>query len=115
MSKSVYVPDAGDVVSLELGLQDQGFGYVRKPSALVISPASYNAKTGLMVCCPITTKIRRYPFEVVTEVNGLMCAILSDQIKTLDWNARFVKKVSVASALLMAHVRAKMKALLLIL
>lgn len=114
MKKSVYIPEAGDVVSLQLGKEDYGLGYVRMPSALVISPASYNGKTGLMVCCQITTKIRRYPFEVVTEVNGLMCAILSDQIKTLDWNARFVKKVSVASALLMVHVRAQMKALLLI-
>lgn len=115
MIKPVYIPDAGDVVSLQLGSQDSGLGYVRHPSALVISPASYNGKTGLMVCCPITPKIRRHPFEVVTEVNGLLYAILSDQIKTLDWNARFVKKTTVASALLMVHVRARMKALLLIL
>ena len=115
MRKPGYIPDAGDVVALQLGSEDTGMGYFRKPSALVLSPASYNAKTGLMVCCPITSKIRRHPFEVVTELNGSGYAILSDQIKTLDWNARFVEKISVASALLMAHVRAKIKALLLIL
>ncbi len=114
MRKPDYVPEAGDVVALQLGPQD-GLSLVSQPSALVISPASYNAKTGLMICCPITKKIRHHPFEVVTQVNGVTCAILSDQIKTLDWKARFVKKITVASALLMAHVRAKMKALLLIL
>jgi mRNA interferase MazF len=55
--------------------------------ALVISPASYNGKTGLMVRCPLSTQIKGRPFEVLTEVAGVDWA-LSDQVKLLDWKAR---------------------------
>jgi mRNA interferase MazF len=49
-----FVPDAGDVVWLEFDPQvgDQQSGH--RP-AVVLSPESYNGKTGLMVCCPLTT------------------------------------------------------------
>jgi mRNA interferase MazF len=60
--------------------------------ALVISPANYNGKTGLIVCCPMSTKIKGHPFEVVTEVDGMECAALSDQVKSLDWKIRRAKK-----------------------
>ena len=82
--------------------------------ALVISPASYNGKAGLMVCCPMTTRIKGHPFEVVTEVDGVASAVLSDQVKSLDWQIRRTKKKSAVPASVMAHVRAKIKALLLI-
>jgi mRNA interferase MazF len=80
--------------------------------ALVVSPASYNGKTGLMVCCPMSTKIKGHPFEVVTQVDGVDCAVLSDQVKSLDWKIRRAKKKAAVSADVMLHVRAKMKALL---
>ena len=32
--------------------------------ALVLSPRAYNDKPNLMVCCPMTTQIKDYPFEV---------------------------------------------------
>ncbi|WP_331271191.1 type II toxin-antitoxin system PemK/MazF family toxin, partial [Komagataeibacter europaeus] len=32
--------------------------------AVLLSPASYNAKAGMTLCCPMTTKIKGYPFEV---------------------------------------------------
>jgi len=80
--------------------------------ALVISPASYNGKTGLMVCCPMSTKIKGHPFEVVTQVDGVDCAVLSDQVKSLHWKIRRAKKKAAVSADVMLHVRAKMKALL---
>ena len=80
--------------------------------AVVLSPASYNGKTGLMVCCPMTTKIKGHPFEVVAQVDGVDCAVLSDQVKSLDWKVRQAKKKGVVSAEVMLHVRAKMKALL---
>lgn len=65
-----------------------------------------------MVCCPMSTKIKGHPFEVVTTVDGVDCAVLSDQIKSLDWKVRRAKKKAVVNADVMLHVRAKMKALL---
>jgi mRNA interferase MazF len=60
----------------------------RRP-AVVISPQNYNGKVGLAILCPITNQIKGYPFEVLIP-DGLPVegAILSDQIKSLDWRAR---------------------------
>lgn len=113
MVTRAYVPDAGDVVWLEFDPQ-AGHEQAGHRPALVISPASYNGKTGLMVCCPMTTKIKGHPFEVVTQIDDVDCVVLSDQVKSLDWKVRHAKKKAAVSTTVMAHVRAKMKALLMI-
>jgi mRNA interferase MazF len=60
----------------------------RRP-AVVLSPASYNAKVGLAILCPITRQIKKYPFEVVIPAGlAIEGAILSDQVKSLDWRVR---------------------------
>ena len=41
-----------------------------------------------MVCAPVTTKIKGYPFEVLVELEGKESAVLSDHLKSLDWRAR---------------------------
>ena len=76
-----YVPDAGDIVWLHF---DPQAGH--RP-ALVLSPAAYNAKTGLMLCCPMTTQLKGYPFEVVI-AGDRPSAVLADQVKSLDWVVR---------------------------
>lgn len=106
-----YVPDTAEVVWLEFDPQ-AGHEQAGHRPTLVISPSTYNGKTGLMVCCPMTTKIKGHPFEVVTEVDGVACAVLSDQVKSLDWKIRRAKRKAVVSDDVMLHVRAKMKALL---
>jgi mRNA interferase MazF len=106
-----YVPDTGEVVWLRFDPQAGHEQSGHRP-ALVISPASYNGKTGLMVCCPMSTKIKGHPFEVLAEVDGVECAVLSDQVKSLDWRVRRTKKKGVVSDDVLVHVRAKMKALL---
>lgn len=106
-----YVPDTGEVVWLEFDPQ-AGHEQAGHRPALVISPASYNGKTGLMVCCPMSTRIKGHPFEVVTQVDGVDCAVLSDQVKSLDWKVRRAKKKAIVSEEVLMHVRAKMKALL---
>lgn len=111
MPSRAYVPDASDVVWLEFDPQ-AGHEQAGHRPALVISPASYNGKSGLMICCPISTKIKGHPFEVITAVDGIDSAVLSDQVKSLDWKIRRAKKKTEVSADVMLHVRAKMKALL---
>lgn len=112
-SAGSYVPEAGDVLWLEFDPQ-AGHEQAGHRPALVISPASYNGKTDLMVCCPLSTKIKGYPFEVVIEVHGVPNVVLSDQVKSLDWNARRAQKKAVVSRDVMGQVRAKIKALLVI-
>ena len=83
-----YIPRRGDIVWISLTPQVGHEQAGRRP-ALVVSPSSYNAKVGLAVFCPITSQIKGYPFEVIIparlQISG---AILSDQVKNLDWRAR---------------------------
>lgn len=111
MAARGYVPDAGDVVWLEFDPQ-AGHEQAGHRPALVISPAAYNGRAGLMVCCPMTTRIKGHPFEVLTEMDGVASAVLSDQVKSLDWKVRRAKKKGAVPSAVMAHVRAKIKALL---
>ncbi len=64
--------------------------------------------------CPMTTKIKGHPFEVIAEADGIPSAVLADQVKSLDWKVRNAKRKGTVAADVMVHVRAKIKALLLI-
>ena len=81
-----YVPEAGDVVWLDFTPQ-AGHEQAGHRPALVLSPATYNDKTSLMVCCPITTQIKNYPFEVLVGSTP-PSVVLADQVKSLDWRVR---------------------------
>lgn len=85
---SRYQPDRGDLMWLDFNPQAGHEQAGRRP-ALVVSPLAYNARTGLALCCPITSHIKGYPFEVLVpdglKVSG---AVLSDHVKNLDWRAR---------------------------
>ena len=60
----------------------------RRP-ALVLSPASYNGRVGLAILCPITSRVKGYPFEVALPAEGAVSGVvLSDQVKSLDWRTR---------------------------
>jgi mRNA interferase MazF len=106
-----YVPDERDVVWLEFDPQAGHEQSGHRP-ALVVSPAAYNGKTGLMVCCPMTTQVKGYPFEVRTRLDGVESAVLSDQVKSLDWKVWRARRKGQVSESEMAEVRAKIKALL---
>ena len=108
---SPYVPDAGDIVWLDFDPQ-AGHEQAGRHPALVLSPASYNDKTSLMVCCPMTTQIKDYPFEVVITGNT-PSAVLSNQVKSLDWRRRRASRKGVVTPAELAIVRAKIRALLL--
>lgn len=83
-----YVPDRGDVVWLTLDPQ-KGHGQAGRRPVLTLSPLSYNSRIGLILCCPITTQVKGYPFEVaVPEGTKLRGVILADQVKSFDWKER---------------------------
>lgn len=107
-----YVPDRGDVVWLNFTPQ-AGHEQAGHRPALVLSPASYNGKTGLMLCCPITGQVKGYPFEVLLDAGGgARGVILSDQVKNLDWRARQAKRKGAVSKAVMDQTLARIRVLL---
>lgn len=75
----------------QLGHEQRG----RRP-ALTLSRAAYNGKVGLALFCPITTKVKGYPFEVAIAGKRIAGCVLSDQVKSLDWmvrNIEFIEKL----------------------
>jgi mRNA interferase MazF len=107
---AVYIPEAGDVVWLQFDPQ-AGHEQAGHRPALVLSPVAYNGKTGLMLCCPLTSQIKGYPFEVLIDGERASVA-LADQVKSLDWRARQAMRKGRASHAELAEVRAKIFALL---
>jgi len=95
-----YIPDRGDAVWIQFDPQAGHEQRGHRP-ALVLSPASYNGRTGLAILCPITSQEKGYPFEVrLPDKLKLSGVILADQVKSLDWRVRkatFIGKVSQAT------------------
>jgi mRNA interferase MazF len=105
-----YVPVAGDIVWLNFTPQ-AGHEQAGHRPALVVSPAAYNDKTSLLICCPMTTQAKNYPFEVL--ITGAQASVvLADQVKSVDWRARKVRRKAAVSAEELAEVRAKILTLI---
>ena len=104
-----YVPEAGDIVWLHFTPQ-AGHEQAGHRPAVVISPARYN-RIGLMLCCPMTTKVKGYPFEVAV-AGAMPSVVLSDQVKSLDWRARRARRKGAVKEAELAEVRAKALALI---
>jgi mRNA interferase MazF len=86
----------------------------RRP-ALVLSPAVYNGKASLMICCPVTNQTKGYPFEVTVAPvpgNNLTGVILADQVRCLDWRERNAAKMGAVTLQCVMDVGRKIKALL---
>lgn len=88
MKRRGWVPRRGDAVWISLEPQ-AGHEQAGHRPALVVSPESYNRKVGLALFCPITNRAKGYPFEVaIPEGVAVSGVVLSDQVKSLDWQAR---------------------------
>lgn len=106
---TIYIPGRGDIVWLQFNPQT-GHEQAGLRPALVISPQSYNGKVGLALVCPVTSKAKGYPFEVLLpdslEVSGV---ILSDQVKSLDWQARNARYVCTVPVQVITEVLGKIQ------
>jgi mRNA interferase MazF len=108
-----YIPQRGDAVWITLNPQAGHEQAGRRP-AVILSPKSYNSKTGLAILCPITSQVKGYPFEVsLPEGLSITGAILSDQIKSLDWHTRNAELICTLSDEVMYEVLEKLGTLLI--
>jgi mRNA interferase MazF len=84
----------------------------RRP-AVVLSPARYNEKAGLVVVCPITNQVKQYPFEVPLPSNSkIQGVILADHLKSVDWRQRNAQKAGVLAGAVLDQVLQRIAALL---
>jgi mRNA interferase MazF len=110
--KPAHIPDTGDLIWLSFTPQ-AGREQAGGRPGLVLTPRSYNAKVGLCLVCPVTQHAKGYPFEVALP-DGLPVqgVVLSDHIKSTDWQERGGDYIANAPANVVDEVRAKLKPLL---
>jgi mRNA interferase MazF len=111
-SGSNYCPDAGDFIWISLdptvGHEQRG----RRP-AIVLSRRAYNERASLCIACPITSRIKGYPFEVaIPSGHGVSGAVLADQPRSLSWPQRNVELIDRSGPELLNEVREKIAALI---
>ena len=91
------VPRKGDFIAVAFDPQSGHEQRGRRP-ALVVSNDLFNKHTGLCIACPITSTRRDYPFHVaIPEGQDVTGFVMVEQVESLDFRARGVKRIGVAS------------------
>lgn len=94
-----YIPHRGDLVWIDFDPQAGREQAGRRP-AIILSDKKYNARSELVILCPITSQLKPYPFIVALPPNILPkpSYALADQVKSLDWTKRNVSFIAKAPA-----------------
>ena len=109
---AAYVPETADLIWLDFTPQSGREQAGRRPG-LVLSPSSYNRKSGLALVCPITSHAKGYPFEVVLPSDGqIVGAVLADHLRSVDWASRNARRAGKAPTEIMRDVRERLGLLL---
>jgi len=96
----MYIPDKGDIVSLNFD-PSAGKEIMKRRPAFVISRKVFNEHTGFAVVAPITSTIRKMKLEVVLPDEMLTDgSVLIHQIKSLDFEERQVELIEKAPDLI---------------
>jgi len=118
MVAAEYVPDTGDLIKVNFsgprsGAEQGGHEQADWRPAVVLSPKGYNRRSGLAIVVPVTSAIKGYPFEVDLppglKITG---TILSDAVRSIDWQQRHVRYFDKAPGEVLRSVRAKLAVLL---
>lgn len=92
-----YVPRQGDFITVTLDPQSGHEQKGRRP-ALVVSKDAFNRATGLAIVCPVTNTRRDFPFHVAVPDDGKLTGfIMVEQVKSIDFRARGVRRIQRAS------------------
>jgi mRNA interferase MazF len=98
-----YIPDRNDIISLDFDpAKGKEIGKYRP--ALVLSSQQYNAQTGLLICCPISTSVRGNVTEVAVDNLDKPSVVASSLIQTLSWKDRNTKFITTAQSGVMDEV-----------
>jgi mRNA interferase MazF len=112
MAPRRYVPDRGDFIWIQLNPRKGHEQSGRRP-ALVLSPKSYNRRTGLCILCPATRQAKGYAFEVPVKAAGVEGVILADHIRCVDWRARDAQFIQRVDPCVLDEIIARLEALVI--
>lgn len=102
-------PDAGEIIWVDFDPQAGREQAGHRP-AVVLTAAAYNLRSGLLICVPLTTRVKGYPFEV--PVAGARNGVaLIDHVRSIDWRARGARAKGRVSEDELEEIRAKLQAL----
>jgi mRNA interferase MazF len=77
-----------------------------------VSPALYNARSGLALMCAIAREAKGYPFEVALPAGlAVEGVVLADHLRSADWNARHAEMAGSVPTAVVNDVLAKLKPL----
>ena len=103
---AAYIPRKGDFIAVSFDPQSGHEQMGRRP-ALTVSNDLFNKHTGMAIVCPITNTDRHFPFHVPlppgSKVTGF---VMVEQVKSIDFRSRRVKRIGRASEELMDEVLA---------
>jgi mRNA interferase MazF len=107
------LPDEGDLVWIDFSPQ-AGHEQAGHRPALVLTPRHYHLKSAYAVVCPITSNRRPHPYKVALP-DGLAVSgmVLTDQVKSIDRQARNLRIAGRAPDEVLIEVRARLASLIL--
>jgi mRNA interferase MazF len=107
-----YRPKRGDLIWLNFTPQAGHEQAGRRP-ALVISDDEYNRTVGLILACPVTSRVKGYPFEVLLPGGmAITGVVLADQVRSLDWKTRKAEFIAKAPPGILTETLGKLSALI---
>lgn len=106
-----YIPSIGDIVTLDFDPQSGHEQKGRRP-ALIISNKTFNQHLGLAFACPITSTKRDFPFHIEINTDKISGFIMTEQLKSIDYNSRKIKFVEKVDKDILEEVEAIIKAII---
>jgi mRNA interferase MazF len=107
-----YVPDRGEIIWISFDPKAGHEQGGRRP-AVVISPRSYNRPSGLALLCPITNRVKGYPFEVALPAGAPVTGVvLADQLRNLDWRSRKAELIGILPAEILGEIIERLRPLI---
>ena len=100
---TLYIPSRNDIIWLDFE-PTKGKEIGKYRPALILSSQEYNQKTGLLICCPISSSIRGNPTEVPVHNLDKPSVVAASLIQTLSWKTRKAKLITVAESDVMKNV-----------
>ena len=91
-----YIPARNDIIWLDFEpVKGKEIGKYRP--ALVLSSQTYNSRSGLLICCPISTSIRGTATEVPLDNLQQPSVVATGLIQTLSYKDRKAKFIAHAA------------------